>query len=344
MSMNHEEKGFILATSLVMLLLMTMLTAAVFISVDSSQKSSSAAESATEAFYYAETAVNYMGWALVNNAEFDSYTYPQVVRTASPSGDNYTFGEPENRGGGGFNPLLDALASGDLLEWMSNRGNPSVEDSVPCAFDSCIVAGVHRQYAGQLHYLDNRPLATRGLVWPDTIPEINDIHQILPRYIRLDIDSYGNITPAMPPYDNYAAPYHGSVVGVDIPENGAIVWLTIGNAEKDIALSPMDRDFAPFVDGTASLTPIVTDMSPFTAKSPLVNYLTTEVFSTPLGTYYQNFPCDISSYDFSIHYACDEDTNAWLTTVDFSLVAYAIGYVNGKPKKLIRVTLPDLGS
>ena len=321
MSMHQEEKGFVLATSLVMLLLMTLLTVAVYVSVDSSQKSSMAAESATEAFYYAETAANYMAWALYNNAEFDSYTYPDPVRTDLSGAANHRFGEPETRPGGG---LDDSVAAGDFAEWDANRGNPSGEDVFT-------VSGV--DHYGQLMYYDNSTLANR-MVWlrnkdmysegSSGLPTMHKIHTKLPRYIMLSIDEYGNITPSMPPY-SATSPHHGNVMGVDYPENGAIVWLTGGNRTDDHELAPIDNFFAPVFDFTNPLDATTRVNDPYGA------YL-----MPPSGT----FPCDVALAT-SASKACNKPigtgTGQWLTGTEYGLVIYALGYVRGEAHKLIRV-------
>jgi len=74
---SHQETGFVLPTSLILLALLTMLALTVYIGSLSSQKMSAAAQKTTQGYYYAETAANYMQWILKSDAEMDSYAgYP----------------------------------------------------------------------------------------------------------------------------------------------------------------------------------------------------------------------------------------------------------------------------
>jgi len=352
----QSEQGFVLATSLVMLMLLTVLSIGVYFGTVASQKTSAAAESATEAFYYAETGINYIGWSLKNDAEFDSYTYPQFVDTAATGGtDRHSFGEPDVR------TSLLPFAVGDTVEWGINQGHPSGEDAVVGTFDGA-------NYYGQVMYFDNSPLSGRALSWPHAsayAPTLDGIHTKLPRYIRLDIDDNGNVTPALPPY-SVAAPHHGSVVGVDIPKNGAIVWITGGYQDADYEIVPFDRQFTPFVDMYSNATvsnTIEIDAAGTRAlwtKDAAGNYLVGTdlqyqgglLFPNPLGTFYTNYPCDIYAFT-EVDIACGRtedltvaltnpltyDAYTWLTTANYGMVAYAIGYTDGKPRKILRVVL-----
>ena len=307
---EQREEGFVLATSLVMLMLMTMLITVIYMSIDSSRKSTAAAETSTEAFYYAETAVNYMSWSLYNNVEFDSYIYPNPVRTDLAGIANNSFGEPADRATSTFFPknIPDHTVTGDLAEWLENPGNPSGEQSV---------VGV----PGQLMYYDNSPSANRALFLrgskmyspgkniaanKDKLPDMFEIRKRLPRYIMLSIDNNGNITPSMPPYQA-ALPHHGDVMGVDYPQNGAVVWLTGGNRTDDHVIDPVDHYNADI----------------FT--SGVYGGLSCAIGIPPVGPPTSN---DI---------ACNAETNVWMTGTQYGLVIYAIGYVNGRPTKIIRV-------
>ncbi len=387
-----NQRGFVLPTSLVMMLLMTVLSIAVYYGVSVSQSTSASAKSSTAAFYYAETGANYLIWALKNDAEFDSYTYPNPVDTTGGVV-RYSFNEPYTRptptltgSGKVFDPLLAtpqavlndvyayAYAAGDYSEWQANKGNPSAADSVTGTFDGY-------SYPGQLMYFDNstlasRPVACLGTPTAPCVPAIvlENIHVNAPRYIRLDIDSDGKITPALPPY-NAAAPHHGSVVGVDIPQNGAIVWLTAGDSYTDRELVPIDKYFAPFQDAYGNAI-VINNNNPIAASDvatgtrdptgnallglggiPVVlqdalgNFFTTSSITTAAG-YYQTVDMYCSIYDQDrnlrpsgvfpeLLIACDKNGGGWLQNTQYSLVAYAIGYVDGQPRKLIRVVLPS---
>ena len=347
MSKQINEKGFVLATSLVMLLLMSMLTAAVFISVDASQKSSRAAQFSTQSFYYAETAINYMKWSLDNNVEFDSYTYPNIVRNDIPDTDPgaYSFGEPDNRG---YDPavahpvtgdftndpyvyLPDTLVTGDFDEWRANRFNPSGEDTVlkPDGTNVQNAGGV--DVYGQLMYYDNSPLASRIVSYQsDDIysngvlgqPELFGIHASLPRYIMLSIDEYGQITPSMPPV-NAAVPWHNSIQGVDYPTNGALVWVTGGNRTDDLEIAPMDTFFAPAYNNRVA--PAVWD-----------DELANPVY-TGLACTLRTLPVADPATDMQNASAACLTSGAWVDDANYGLVIYALGYVRGKAQRLVRV-------
>lgn len=314
---RYGEEGFVLATSLVILLLMTMLTAAVFVSVDASQKSSVAAESSTQAFYNAETAVNYMGWALTNNADFDSYTYPQRVKATG----EFSFNEPKARGTASavdpYTYLPNPKRAGDFAEWRANRGNPSGDQRVIKLNGTYVKNAAGIDVYGQLMYYDNDPLSNRMISLQSSdlytggaigSPDMFEIHKRLPRYIRLDIDADGNITPAMPPYSS-SAPHHGNVEGTDYPTNGALVWLTGGNRTDDYQLDPIDHFFADI----------------FTVAGVI----------DPYNVYTATIAC-LPSSATNTSIACSS-TGTWLTDSDYGLVIYALGYVRGKAQKLIRV-------
>ncbi len=326
MMRQSDEKGFILATSLVMMLLMTMLTAAVFISVDATQKSSISAESSAEAFYYAETAVEYMKWSLDNDADFDSYTYPSAVKTSGA--DVYTFAEPDVRGSATGDPytyLPNPKAVGDYTEWRANRFNPSGDNTVKKIDGTYVQNTGGLDVYGQLMYYDNSPLADRMISYQNDdiysngeaeLPELFEIHENLPRYIMLTIGNDGTITPSMPPV-NDTAPWHNNVEGTDYPTNGALVWLTGGNRTDDYEIDPVDNYYAPLVD--VNVNPVNWD---------------------PYAAYIGRLACDLNEglgKDLQDESAACLTSGTWVDDADYGLVIYALGYVRGKPQRLVRV-------
>ena len=180
---------------------------------------------------------------------------------------------------------------------------------------------------GQVMYFDNSPMGSRELcledatVFPNCIdvnlspsdrvePVMYHISTRLPRYIKLDIASDGTITPSIPPLPHQNPP----VVGQDIPQNGAIVWLTAAEADpnkpdRDIEIYPLD---------------------PLGSPKP----------TSCVGGSLPNCPCDSAAASFATAQACDANydpaTNpgGWLRS--YGIAAYAIGYVNGKPRHLLR--------
>jgi len=209
---KRTERGFVLPTALVILSLLSLMAIAMYFTGRASVQVSSGAQHSTEGHYFAETAVNYMIWAMRNDAEFDSFDY----------GAGALFTEPASPTG--------AAAVGDWTELMENLSDPG-----PTAISDATAAGT----SGQVMYYDNTALSSRTLVWPlptsggNTVyPTLYNISASLPRYIRLNIDAAGNVTPAIPALPHAATP----VIGTDIPENGAIAWLTTGNSATDFEL------------------------------------------------------------------------------------------------------------
>ncbi|TLS68311.1 hypothetical protein FEF65_04790 [Mariprofundus erugo] len=292
------ERGFVLVTALVMLGLLTLMSLAMFYSSRIASQTSSTAQSSTEAYYYAETAVHYIAWALANDAEFDNHSYTGSY-VAAP------FGEP-------LTPANAAMV-GDFMEWSAYLWNPG-----PTAISDTSTAGT----AGQVMYFDNSPMGSRTICMQSAAsfancidvtvdpanraaPTMNRISASLPRYIRLDIAADGSITPSIPALPHHAIP----VVGQDIPLNGAILWLTAGdpnNPNHDIEIFPLD---------------------PLNAYGGLAA-------TACVGGALPGCPCDSGLASFATAQACDANTGAWLPT--YRIVAYAIGYVNGKPSHLLR--------
>ncbi len=227
-----KEEGFVLATSLLLLMLLTMLAVSVFYSANVSQQTSAAARDGTEAFYYAETGINYIAWALKNDAEFDSFPTGIVKRLPANGG---VFDEPKFPKSPPL-PKNFLITVGDRYELFANLSDPG-----PTAISDTSTAGT----TGQVMYFDNTHLADRAVCWsgipttPPTptrcknkagipiLPVFDGINKKLPRYIMLTIDTSGKITPIIP-----ALP-HGAAVGTDIPKNGAIVWITAGGTNED---------------------------------------------------------------------------------------------------------------
>jgi len=288
-----------------MLGLLTLMSLAMYYSSRIATQTSSTAQSSTEAYYYAETAVHYMAWALANDAEFDNHTYSGTY-IAAP------FGEPV--------PPSNSSTVGDRNELMGYLWDPgptgvagaSASDTANTAYT-----------AGQLMYFDNSPMANRHLCMQDAAifptcvdvtvdpasriePAINQISTKLPRYIRLDIAEDGSISPSIPSLPHQNPP----VVGQDIPNNGAIVWLTAGdvlNPNHDLEIYPLD---------------------------PAAGSLATVC----VGGTLPSCPCNAGDASFATALACDKySAGPWLSS--YSLVAYAIGYVNGRPSHMLRAVI-----
>jgi len=313
--LNHnknKDKGFVLMIALMVIALASLLAASTFLNSTSAVNSSSSAQKTTQAFYYAESGINYISWALANDAEFDSAIYTGNYQSGA-------FTEPTQ-------PTSSNL-TGDLTELNANTWNPG-----PTSIDNT-ASGT----SGQVRYFDNSPMASRYLCFDDSgvfsncvnpnstgataSPVMHDISSKLPRYIKLEIDTNGNVTPSIPQLPHRSPP----VTGEDIPVNGAIVWLTAGDPvalQKDIEIFPLD--------------PLGTNGLP-TPASCTAGQL-------------PNCPCDYTgnnggtAIDLQTSTACNAHANGdanqsaamggWIST--YRIVAYAIGYVDGKPSQLLR--------
>jgi len=248
----HEagpEHGFVLVTSLIMLSLLTLLSMAMYFSGRIATQSSRSVQTATEAYYYAETAVNYMAWALANDAEFDNHAYSGTYVHG-------VFGEPRTP--------ANAVSVGDSIELRNYLWNPG-----PTLMGSDLSDGI----TGQVMYFDNSPMNARSICFEGANvfanctdvtrspgerkqPTLFQISAKLPRYIKLDIASDGTISSSIPKLPHHNPP----VVGEDIPLNGAVVWLTAGdyyNASRDMELFPLD----PVGDYAGTLKPSACDPS-----------------------------------------------------------------------------------
>ena len=315
---QYGESGFVLVTSIIMLSLLTLMSLGIYFASKSGSQTSAAAQTSTEAYYYAESAVYYMSWAIANDAEFDNHTYSGTY-VAAP------FGEP----------LVPTTAStiGDFLELQNYLWDPG---PTGVAGSSAVDTDATVYTAGQVMYFDNSPMANRYLCMEDYTqfpncldvslspgdtnriqPSMYRISAKLPRYIKLDIASDGVITPSIPPLPHRAIP----VVGEDIPLNGAIVWITAvdsTNSARDIEIYPLDPSGAyggTVLEPAACVGGTLPDC-PCTAPTPVDN------------------AADPNYAAFMAAWACEANTGTWISS--YGIAAYAIGYVNGQPSHLIR--------
>ena len=272
------EQGFVLATSLVMLLLLTMLAVGAMYSGTVAQQTSSVAQKSTQAFYYAETAIHYMTWALANDADFDGVNPSSVPANAS--------------------------SVGDASELFANLSDPG----------PITLAGV----GGQVRYFDNRALNDRnGITWStggSLSPSFANISTILPRYIKLEIsvDGSGNpvVSPSMPALNG--SNIHGTTPGTDVPVNGAVVWITAG-IEPTPGAEPVDAEtWVPTSLATSGTDCMADALCPCNGSASAAN-------------------------DGQICYTDAGGTSGWVDS--YSIVAYAIGYVDGKAVRMIRAAI-----
>jgi len=303
--LQNGESGFVLVTSIIMLGLLTLMSLGMYFVSKSGTQTSAAAQTSTQAYYFSETAVNYISWALANDAELDSY--------ASYAGSYLA-------------PIFDELPTdvsiGDWSELNAYRWYPG-----PTVISDSLLAGKR----GQIRYLDNSPMGSRTICMESVAsfancidvtlspanvkrvsPRMHQISASLPRYIKLDIASNGTITPSIPALPHHTKP----VVGQDIPLNGAIVWLVAvdsTNMDHDVEIFPLDPNSASIYPGTGT---------GITAPSDC-------------GLAGNSCPCDYNVIT-PVAQACDANTGLWLS---YNIAAYAIGYVNGKPSYLLRAVI-----
>lgn len=313
-----QERGFVLVTAMIMLGLLTLLSLAMFFTSRTATQTSASAQTSTEAYYYAETAINYIAWALANDAEFDAYTnYPG-------SYDHAGFGEP---------PLPTGFTAGyystvgDYKEWGAYRYHPG-----PTAISDS-GSGI----TGQVMYFDNTPMGSRAICFEDdaifsncidvatdpatrAAPTMHQISVSLPRYIKMEIASDGTITPSIPQLPHQNPP----VVGEDIPDNGAVVWITAGdsnNLERDIEIFPLDPVGIYLGDGILAPSTCSGGLAP--AACPCTGTMPDDAAA-----------CDAHALGDA---TASANMGAWITS--YRIVAYAVGYVNGRASHLIRAVV-----
>jgi len=333
-----SQQGFILISSLLLLSLLTMLAAAMFYVSRTGTQSSASAERSTEATYYAETAINYMAWALANDAEFDRFNYTGTyVHGAFPA------------------PTLHASAPqpetayGDLSELMGWAGANQV--GIPADPGPTIISDSGNGVVGQVKYFDNTPMKDRALCFEDqdvfgncidvavapgarVSPVMHNISVNLPRYIKLDIAVDGTITPSIPQLPHHATP----VVGEDIPDNGAIVWITAGdrnNPSRDVEIC-----FAPYsiVAGVGAFDLAAFNGGKMPANCSCDNVMPGEWYACDAHANANANPAaPVVGGAYDTNSAGAVNVGAWIS--GYSIVAYTIGYVNGKPVNMLRAVI-----
>jgi len=200
-----NERGFVLVTSLITLGLMLVLSIGLWYRSVMNQQVSNHGQLSLQGLYYAESAINYLAWALANDAELD--------------------GEDTKNGGTDLIPgSTDASTVGDWSELVADTFRPG-----PTTLGG---------NDGQLAYFDNRPTSARhGFVFDGTNPAaLNPVFstlissQQMPQHLVLNIDSSGHITLGSPAYTTSAP---------STSFNGVLVWLTGVDANNsDVQLDP----------------------------------------------------------------------------------------------------------
>ncbi len=186
-----NQSGFVLITSLVVMGLLSLMSIGLYASNKMNQDASRTDVQATQAYYYAETALNYVFWALENDGELDGED-PNNPPPPNPLGINYA----------------------DLGDWTELTGNAFIPGPTT-------VTGVD----GQVRYFDNRPITpahyadpstfpSSFLFIPGTPPEPDFSNLVMPQHLVIEIDSTGSVSLGTPHLSDTATPL-----------NGAAVWL-----------------------------------------------------------------------------------------------------------------------
>jgi len=216
LSGRDAERGFVLIASMVIMGLLLVLSIGLWYRSAANQRASAAGQSATRAYYYAETAINYLTLALQNDAELDG-----ELPASDPSGNANKYGDWT-----AITPLINSFIPGPTT-----------------------LGGTD----GQIAYFDNRPTSNRnGFVFDSTNPAaLNPVFanlissQQMPQHLVLNIDSGGRITLDTPAYTTSAP---------SSTFNGALVWLTGVDANNnDVQLDPNWADCTPVAHAVACI-------------------------------------------------------------------------------------------
>lgn len=185
---KRRQEGFVLITTLVVLLILTILSVGLYFRGAVSQQVSASGRDTTQAYYYAETALNYVAWALFYNPDH-----------ADPTVAAYNNDKELD----GFNPSplpANAATVGDRSELVADISNPG----------------------GQVKYFDNSASPGSRTVYfnGSAMNSITLSTLSPPMHLALEIAADGSIT-----LDN-DGDNNGTPDWAAIPNNGAVLWLT----------------------------------------------------------------------------------------------------------------------
>ena len=213
---REAERGFVLVASMVIMGLLLVLSIGLWYRSAANQRASASGQSATRAYYYAETAINYVTLALQNDAELDG-----ELPANDPTGDAKNYGDWT-----AITPLINSFLPGPTT-WGGTDG--------------------------QIAYFDNRPTSSRnGFVFDSTNPSALNPEfanlissKQMPQHLVLNIDSGGRITLGTPAYTTSAP---------SSTFNGALVWLTGVDANNnDVQLDPNPTGCTPVAHAVACI-------------------------------------------------------------------------------------------
>jgi len=194
---RKQEEGFVLVTSLVILLILTILSVGLYFRSVVNQQASVSTRDATKAYYYAETALNYVSWSLHSGQNNDANLDPA-------------------------NPDADA-GTGDRTELQVDTANPTAQVNY---IDSRPIASRRIVYnpANNPNPYDPSTAAT---------PVFQDVSANLPpNYLVLTIAADGVITKTLS--TTVPATHNGAVIWLT-PSDQTTLADSTGGSTYDIA-------------------------------------------------------------------------------------------------------------
>ena len=218
-----RETGFVLLSVMVILSLFTLLGISQLYRSITIQQESRASVKSMQASYYAETAISYVQWGWANDADFDD--------------------------GSGATGAANDTTLGDREEWLTAITNPT---SVISYWDNGSTgSGTNRAVSWDSSACLPLTSSSPSYCSPTLTAISTDLDSRLNGYIKLEISTTvqsdgTNAVTVTPTLEQNGA----------LPTNGAIVWVTAGDASKDYQVlnapcTPPATTFGCFNNGTS---------------------------------------------------------------------------------------------
>ncbi len=190
----HKQKGIVLVVALLFLALLSLLSVGLMIRGQVNKTTSAADLAATQAYYYAETAIYYLSWALRNDAELDGIDTHSYLHSSNP---------------------VASVSAGDWSELTVNIFEPG----------PTTLAGTD----GSVYYFDNRPLANRSYVFDAQNTQPNFATMVLPQHLSLEVSATGSIAVSPSLGTTSLTPTNGAVIWLTAADaasayDTAITW------------------------------------------------------------------------------------------------------------------------
>ena len=214
-----RESGFVLLTVMVLLSLFTLLAISQLYRSITIQQESRASVQSMQASYYAETAISYLQWGWANDADFDD--------------------------GSGATGAANDTTRGDREEWLTAVTDPA---SVISYWDNGTTgSGTNRSVLWDSACLTSSSPSycspTLTAISADLDSRLNYIRLEISTTVQSDGTNEVTVTPTLEK--------NGA-----LPTNGAIVWVTAGDASRDYHVdnspcTPPATTFGCFNNGTS---------------------------------------------------------------------------------------------